>query len=78
MNTRVKTVIQATALALLVLGLVAAEGWAVQPYQPVHPDPVLEPWRWTVFPELKGLGLRCMAEDRDGRMWFGVDDGVQV
>ena len=34
---------------------------AVQPYQPTYPDPVLEPWRWRTFPELKGLGLRCMA-----------------
>ncbi len=50
---------------------------AVQPYQPTHPDPVLEPWRWRTFPELKGLGLRCMAEDKDGSMWFGVDDGVR-
>ena len=33
-------------LLLLVLVLVNAECWAVQPYEPVHPDPVLEPWRW--------------------------------
>jgi len=43
----------------------------------MRPDPVLESWRWRSFPELKGLGLRCMAEDRDGRMWFGTDDGVR-
>ena len=46
---------------------------AVQPYTPVHPDPVLEPWRWTTFSELNGLGLRCLTEDRDGNVWFGVD-----
>lgn len=28
--------------------LVFAEGRAVQPYQPVHPDPVLESWRWAL------------------------------
>ncbi len=50
--------------------------WAVRPYQPVHPDPVLESWRWRSFLELKGLGLKCMAEAKDGAMWFGVDDGV--
>ncbi len=51
--------------------------FAVQPYQPVHPDPVLESWRWRSFPELKGLGLQCMAEDKDGNMWFGTNDGVR-
>ena len=51
--------------------------WAVQPYTPVHPDPVLEPWRWTVYPELRGFGLWCLAEDHDGNMWFGVYDGVR-
>ena len=52
-------------------------GEASQPYTPSSPDPVLESWRWRSFPELKGLGLRCMAEDKDGNMWFGVDEGVQ-
>ena len=65
-------------VAFLILGLVAAECRAVRPYTPVHPDPALEPWRWRSFPELKGKGLRCMAEDRDGRMWFDVNDGVCV
>ena len=50
--------------------------WAVKPYVPVHPDPVLEPWRWRSFPELKGLGVRCIAEDANGHMWFGTKDGV--
>ena len=56
--------------------LCASHGWAARRYTPVHPDPVLESWRWTRFPELNGLGLRCMAESTDGAMWFGVDDGV--
>ena len=63
----------ATILALL---LRVPAALAVQPYTPVHPDPVLEPWRWTVYPELKWLGLRYMAEATDGAMWFGVDEGV--
>jgi len=63
--------------ALLAIVLAAAQSWAVRPYTPVHPDPVLEPWRWRSFPELHGLGLRCLAEDKDGSMWFGVDDGVR-
>ena len=61
-----------------VLFVVSSPLHAVSPYQPVHPDPVLEPWRWTHYPELRGLGLRCMAEDKEGRIWFGVDDGVLV
>ena len=64
------------ATILCLLWTVSA--FAVQPYTPVHPDPVLEPWRWRSFPELKGLGLRCLAEDKDGNMWFGVNDGVRV
>jgi len=63
-------------ILLFALMLSFAEAQAVQPYQPVHPDPVLEPWRWRSFPELKGLGLECMAEDKAGNMWFGVDDGA--
>lgn len=50
---------------------------AMKAYQPKHPNPVLEPWRWQAFPELKDLGLRCMAEATDGAIWFGTDYGVQ-
>ncbi|MBT5832602.1 MAG: hypothetical protein HOH77_20620, partial [Candidatus Latescibacteria bacterium] len=50
--------------------------WAVKPYVPVHPDPVLEPWRWRSFPELKGQDVRCIAEDKNGHIWFGTKDGV--
>jgi len=57
--------------------LLAIECWAVQPYEPLQPDPVLEPWRWRSFPELKGFGLQCMAEDQNGTMWFGLDEGVR-
>ena len=48
----------------------------MHPYRPVYLDQLLEPWRWRSFPELKGLGLRCLAEAMDGSMWFGVDEGV--
>ena len=57
--------------------LCTSSAFAVRPYTPIHPDPVLEPWRWRSFPELNGLGLRCMAEAKDKAMWFGVDDGVR-
>ena len=65
-------------IILIVLMLAVAESRAVQPYTPTQPDPVLESWRWRSFPELRGLGLQCIAEDRDGNMWFGVDDGIRV
>jgi len=50
---------------------------ATQPYTPTHPDPILEKWRWKSFPELSGLGLLCLAEDRDKNMWFGLRNGVR-
>ena len=59
---------------LIVLNFSSAH--AVQAYTPVQPEAMLEFWRWRTYPELKGLGLQCMAEDRDGNMWFGVDAGV--
>lgn len=65
-----------SALRVGVCLLTSVPVLAVQPYTPVHHDPMLESWRWRSYPELKGLGLRCMAEDRDGNMWFGVDAGV--
>ncbi|MDA0747274.1 MAG: PDZ domain-containing protein, partial [bacterium] len=43
---------------------------------PVQVDPVQEPWRWAAFPELKGQGLRCMAEAADSSVWFGTDGGT--
>ncbi|MDA0747428.1 MAG: hypothetical protein O2954_12985, partial [bacterium] len=65
-----------TLLAFLLV-LSAAECRAEKPYVPVQPDPFLESWRWRSFPELSGLGLSCLAEDKEGNMWFGVTDGVR-
>ena len=63
-------------LAALCL-LAVEDAWPARPYRPVYLDPLLEPWRWRSFPELKGLGLRCLAEAGDGSMWFGTDTGVR-
>ena len=63
-------------LAVLVVA-VSSELRGVEPYNPVVSDPVLEGWRWRSFPELKGAGLRCIAESSDGAMWFGTDSGVR-
>ena len=78
MRSHARFSIKTVTLTCCLLALLATECRAVRPYEPVQPDPVLEPWRWRSFPELKGLGLQCLAEDGDGRMWFGVDDGVRV
>ena len=50
---------------------------AATPYTPTYSDPILEPWRWTTYPELNGLVTRCIAEDSTGAMWFGTFDGVR-
>ncbi len=41
--------------------LLVGDGRASVPYEPLHSDPVLKPWRWRVFSGLKGAGLRAMA-----------------
>lgn len=64
----------AVALFLEVLFLPAA--YCEERFQPVHGDPMVESWRWQVFPELNGLGSYCMAEDAGGTLWFGTADGV--
>ena len=61
----------------LLLAVCSSPAFAVRPYRPVNSDPVLEPWRWRSFPELAGLGLRGMVEDRTGNIWFGTDNGVR-
>ena len=50
---------------------------AVKPYQPSGADPFYEPWRLKSFLELEGQGVRCLAEDGEGAIWFGVTQGVQ-
>lgn len=48
----------------------------VNSFTPEYADPFTEQWRWQGFPELVGKGCRCMVEDRDGVLWFGVNGGV--
>ena len=51
---------------------------AVQPYEPDITDPLLEAWRWQHFPELDGRGFLCMEEAPDGKIWFGLTNGVMT
>jgi signal transduction histidine kinase/ligand-binding sensor domain-containing protein len=69
--------IQITPWLIVAAGLLlAAIAEATSTYQPQRGDPLLERWRWTHFAELDGKGFRCMAETKDGSMWFGVQQGV--
>jgi len=45
-------------------------------YTPQYSNPFSESWRWRNYPELNGLGCRCMVEDNEGILWFGVSGGV--
>ncbi len=50
--------------------------YAKSAYTPKPADPALQPWRWKLIEELNGNGYRCMIEDHNQQMWFGVDAGV--
>jgi len=58
--------------ALAVPGFVRA----TETYRVRTADPVMQPWRWRAFPELNGRGFQCMAQARDGAVWFGLDEGA--
>jgi signal transduction histidine kinase/DNA-binding response OmpR family regulator/ligand-binding sensor domain-containing protein len=49
---------------------------ATNPYTPKLANPFSEPWRWQGFSELIGKGCRCMIEDKNDALWFGVNGGV--
>lgn len=61
---------------LCLFNLDSTTGWAAQVYVPKKQDELDQTWRWQFFDELKGKGLRSIAQDSAGAMWFGVDDGV--
>ncbi len=61
---------------VLVLLLGICSGLRAAPYEPHSGDPFLEKWRWSRFPHLAGKGVRMLAEDAYGDMWFVINDGV--
>ena len=66
-NARRKKMIDQYAKYLILLTLVGASAcFAATPFTPRHPDPVQESWRWRSFPELKGQGASCLAQDGGG------------
>jgi len=60
----------------ILFGLNQPSGLAMQPYAPKIVNPLSETWRWKHFPELEGKGVRDIAEEKNGTVWFGVDDGI--
>lgn len=58
------------------LCLDSPDSQASEPYHPVHPDPILETWRWREFTELEGKGARDLVQTTDGTFWFVVENGL--
>jgi len=63
-------------LTLIFSLFLISNSYSSRPYKPFIEDPLLESWRWTNFPELSGKGVRCLVEDDQSNMWFGVDQGL--
>lgn len=45
---------------------------AVSPYKIQLADPVLEPWRWTDFPEYDTIRISCVAREPGKGLWLGI------
>ena len=76
-NTQVRVmrlVILVFVQSLLFSNLLFCSG--TETYTPKYSNPFNEPWRWQTYSELIGKGCRCMVEDKNGTLWFGVDNGV--
>lgn len=54
------------------IALLSLQIQAIGPYKPQLANPVLEPWRWTDFPEYDTIRISCMAKGRDKGMWMGI------
>lgn len=64
------------SVLLLFTGLLQAVNAQI-PYEPRTADPMLQPWRFTYFPELDGQGIRSIAAgNREEAYWFAADSGV--
>ena len=54
------------------IALLSLQTKAIGPYKPQLANPVLEPWRWTEFPEYDTIQISCMVKGRDKGMWMGI------
>ncbi len=48
------------------------QAFCISPYRPQLADPVLEPWRWTDFPEYDTIRVTCMVKGKDGNSWMAI------
>ena len=72
LNIRIQLISLCIILHFLNFNLI----WAKKSFVPERRDPLLESYRWQKIDELNGKGYRCMMEDKDGNLWFGVEKGV--
>ena len=54
------------------IALLSLQIQAIGPYKPQLANPVLEPWRWTDFPEYDTIQISCLVKGRDKGMWMGI------
>ena len=54
------------------IALLSLQIQAIGPYKPQLANPVLEPWRWTEFPEYDTIRISCVAKGSDKGMWMGI------
>jgi signal transduction histidine kinase/DNA-binding response OmpR family regulator/ligand-binding sensor domain-containing protein len=63
-------------MVLLIIFATALSAQEKGNYTPKYANPITEQWRWESFSELIGRGCRCMIEDANHVLWFGVNGGV--
>jgi hypothetical protein len=61
---------------LFILFVFLTTGFSASEFMPETVDPLLEDGRWQSYPELNGKGCRCMVEEKNGALWFGINGGV--
>jgi signal transduction histidine kinase/DNA-binding response OmpR family regulator len=70
---KIKKVIKGLKLILLFgIAILSTQTKAISPYKPQLANAVLEPWRWTEFPEYDTIRISCIARGRDKGMWLGI------
>lgn len=60
----------------ILLFVLLINGFGASEFVPESVDPLLEECRWQSYAELNGKGCRCMVEEKNGALWFGINGGV--
>lgn len=50
--------------------------YSQKPFSPEQSEPLNEVWRWRPIDVLATKGVRCMTDDAENNMWFGLDKGI--